>query len=59
MRQLAVVEGSQALAALRAGELSTYYPDGEATVLEAAMVAQRAFNLFESEAIRLAAKRTP
>jgi hypothetical protein len=49
--QPAVIEGCQALAARKDGCLEAYYPGLENTVLEAADVAGRAYNLRELDQI--------
>lgn len=56
-RQQAVCDGAHAYAAMKAGCLAQYYPEGEQVVLDAAMECQRAFNAAESERIRRAEKR--
>lgn len=56
-RQPSVIEGAKAYSAMKVGELSTYYPDAENVVLEAAMVANQAFNLKECERIKNGAKK--
>lgn len=56
-RMPAVIEAVQASVALKHGELRTFFPNSEAAILEGAMLAQQAFNLYELMKTKEAGRR--
>jgi hypothetical protein len=57
VRMPAVQEGVQAYVALTHGELRTFFPGEQASLLEAALIVQQTFNLYELHQQKEAASR--
>lgn len=57
VRQQAVQECVQASVALQHGELRSFFPGGQASLLEGALLSQQAFNLYEFHKQKEAASR--